>query len=183
VGDEARPGEPRAVATLPSEAASAEASSVGAPVRDPRDGRRSTAAAIRAGDRNPEPVPHPGHAAVAPDTAPRRVRERAPEVRERAPEVREPDAAAHAARPVRPEPPRVDAPAPGISTAELGRLYDAVKAEIEQLPPEASRQDLLGQLAMINILRVMRESQPSWDDAAAQLWKLRQRMRDRKAGR
>jgi hypothetical protein len=132
-------------------------------------------------------VSRAGHDAPAPD-APGRVRERASE-------VREPDAAA----PVRPEaaPARTDAAAPArpeaapartvaaaparpeppeISAAELARLYDAVKAEIEQ-QPEASRQDLLGQLAMLNILRAMRESQQARDDAAVQLQQLRQRMR------
>jgi hypothetical protein len=172
--DEPRARESRAVAASPSEAASAEASPVGA-VRNPRDGRRPTAAPVRPRDRSPEAVPRPGNAAATPDTAPGRVRERAPE-------DRAPDAAAHEARPARPEPPRIDGPAPGISTAELGKLYDAVRAEIEQ-QPEASRQDLRGQLAMINILRAMRESQQTRDDAAAQLWKLRQRMSDRKATR
>jgi hypothetical protein len=56
----------------------------------------------------------------------------------------------------------------------------AVKSEIEHLP-EASRQDLLGQLTMLNIMRAMRESQQTRDDAAAQLWKLQQRMHDRKS--
>jgi len=51
-----------------------------------------------------------------------------------------------------------------------------VKAEIEQLS-DASRQDLLGQLAMLNIMRAMTESQQARDDAAAQLRQLRQRMR------
>jgi hypothetical protein len=36
---------------------------------------------------------------------------------------------------------------------------------------------------MLNIMRAMRESQQARDDAAAQLSKLRQRVRDRKAGR
>ena len=83
------------------------------------------------------------------------------------------------AAPARPEPP---ATATAISSAELGRLYDVVKAEIEQLP-DASRQDLLGQLAMLNIMRAMRESQQARDEATVQLWKLRQRMHDRKSAR
>jgi hypothetical protein len=123
-------------------------------------------------------VSHAGHDAAAPDPAPGRVRERASEVREpdAAAPVRPPAAApdrADAAAPARPEPP---ATATAISSAELGRLYDVVKAEIEQLP-EASRQDLLGQLAMLNIMRAMTESQQARDDAAVQLRQLRQRMR------
>lgn len=113
-------------------------------------------------------------------------------VRERASQVREPDAVAavhpqaaprtDAAAPARPEPPpaRPEPPPAAISAAELGKLYDAVKAEIEQLP-EASRQDLLGQLAMLNILRAMTGSQQARDEAAVQLRQLRQRMRG-KAG-
>ena len=48
--------------------------------------------------------------------------------------------------------------------------------------PKASQSDMLAQLALLNILRVLREPQPVRDDAAAQLWKLRQRLRERKAG-
>lgn len=112
-------------------------------------------------------VSRAGHDAAAPDAAPGRVRERASL-------VREPDAAA-------PAHPEAAPPPTAISTAELGKLYDAVKAEIEQLP-EASRQDLLGQLAMLNILRAMTESQQARDEAAVQLRQLRQRMHG-KAGR
>jgi hypothetical protein len=124
-------------------------------------------------------VSHAGNDTPAPDTAARHVRERAAEVRDPAaaapvrPEAAAP-ARSEAATPTRPEPPTE------ISTAELGKLYDAVKAEIEQLP-EASRQDLLGQLAMLNILRAMTGSQQARDEAAVQLRQLRQRMRG-KAG-
>jgi serine/threonine protein kinase len=162
----------------------------GAPAPDLRgDGRRTPPASIRPRDQSSERVPRAGNTAAVPDPAPRRVRDREPEVHE--PEVRESDAAAparppaapHEARPTRPEPPRSEGPPPpGISTAELGKLFDAVKADIEQLP-EASRRDLLDQLVMLNIMRAMRGSQQALDDAAAQLWKLRQQMRDRKAGR
>jgi tRNA A-37 threonylcarbamoyl transferase component Bud32 len=76
----------------------------------------------------------------------------------------------------------IDAPPTGISAAELGELYAAVKAEIEQLP-EASRQDLLNELVMLDILRALTGSQEARDDAAAQLRRLRQQMHDRKTGR
>jgi hypothetical protein len=82
-------------------------------------------------------------------------------------------------------PARTD-PAPavptGISAAELGTLFDVVRREIAQLP-EASQHDLLDQLAMLNIMRAMRESQAARDEAASQLSRLRQRARDRRAGR
>jgi hypothetical protein len=57
-----------------------------------------------------------------------------------------------------------------------------MKAEIEHLP-EASRQDLLNELVMLDILRALTGSQEARDDAAAQLRKLRQRIHDRKSGR
>ena len=126
-------------------------------------------------------VPRGGNAAAGPDSAPRRVRE---------PEVRAPDAAptrsdaTSAPRPRAPraEPARDDGPPTGLTPRELATLYDAASADIAQLP-KASQGDLLAQLAMLNIMRVLRASQPVRDDAAAQLWKLRQRVDERKAGR
>jgi serine/threonine-protein kinase len=227
-------GEDRAAETpvaAPAAPAPADHRPPGTPVRDPRgDGRRATAAAIRR-DRSPEPASRPDHDAAAPDTAPRRVRDRAPEVREPdAATPARPSAAAPEPRPAKPAPPRADertetagaggpaggaggrtprgtdersetagaggpagsaggraprgtdAPPTGISAAELGDLYAAMKAEIEHLP-EASRQDLLNELVMLDILRALTGSQEARDDAAAQLRKLRQRIHDRKSGR
>jgi hypothetical protein len=185
--DAARPSaadEARAAATLPAAPAAAGGSQLGAPARGPRgDGRRPPPAPLRPRDRDLEPVPRAGNTAGGPDPAPRRIPGREPEVPEPdAAAPARPDTAAHEARPTRSEPPRGEGPPTGLSAAELGKLFDAVKTEIEQLP-EASRRDMLDQLVMLNIMRAMRESQQARDDAAAQLWKLRHRMRDRKAGR
>ncbi|HEX3762019.1 MAG TPA: serine/threonine-protein kinase [Kofleriaceae bacterium] len=170
-----------------------------APAREPGgDGKRPVAAPARSHERNSEQVSRASNATAAPDPALRHVREREPE---REPEVRAPDAAiarsaagasastparpdpgAHETRAARPEPPRDDGPPVGLTPTELGRLYDSVNTEIAQLP-KASQGDVLAQLALLNIMRVLREAQPVRDDAAAQLWKLRQRLRDRKAGR
>jgi hypothetical protein len=114
-----------------------------------------------------------------PTAGPRRAPDAAPERREPVPgEAPEP-------RPARADPPRVErapAVAPGISAADLGHLFDAVKSEIEELP-EANRRGLLDRLAMINIMSAMRGSQEQRDEAAARLVEVRQRARDRKATR
>jgi serine/threonine-protein kinase len=122
---------------------------------------RPPAAAAPAASR--EPIDEP-----APAPPPARTRSRAAET---------PDADA---APARTDP--LPAVPTGISAAELGTLFDVVRHEIAQLP-EASQHDLLDQLAMLNIMRAMRESQAARDEAASQLSRLRQRARDRRAGR
>lgn len=149
-----------------------------APARPGGDGRHIAAVPGRTRGKPPGIATRDGRepASSEPEPAPERVRER---------QVRAPEVAEQEARRVRADPPPGD-PLPvvpsGISAAELGKLFDEVKAEIEQLP-EAGRRDLYDQLAMLNIMRAMRESQQARDAAAAHLAKLRQRVRDRKAGR
>jgi hypothetical protein len=176
-------------AVPPAAPAPAEPSVPAAPARDPRGDVRRPPVAPRPRDRSPGAVSRPGRDAAPPDTAPRRSRDRAAEVREpdAAPSGR--PAADQEATTARPEEPRTtersETAASGsaaISTGELGALYHAVQTEIEQ-QPASSQQDLLNQLAMLNILRALTESQQAREDAAAQLQKLRQRMHDRKSGR
>jgi serine/threonine-protein kinase len=121
---------------------------------------RPPAAAAPAASREPidEPTPAPPPAGSRP----------------RAAETPDADAAPATTDP----PPAVPT---GISAAELGTLFDVVRHEIAQLP-EAGQHDLLDQLAMLNIMRAMRESQAARDEAASQLSRLRQRARDRRAG-
>jgi serine/threonine-protein kinase len=154
---------PSPVAVAPAEPAAAAAEPPRAsPVRVSRDKR----AAVATG-RPRKPVDPPPPAA--------------PPVRIAA----SPEPAPAAAPPPTAPPPAAAPPASvptGISAADLGKLFDEVKAELEQLP-EASQRGLIDQLGMVNIMRAMRESQQSRDDAAAQLAKLRHRVRERRAGR